>query len=740
MFDKPKKNDRHSLLTLAVDNDRSRQASQKPGISAGKDEKRDGLFGKKTASKKQSASGKKEAGINAMDRQKQSEGAAHQARPADKTAPVTPQAPARGDFADGAYGRSSDPLIDPVIIAKTMWRWRAAIAATTIAGGVIGAMTALSQPKEFTSYTQVLIDPREIRLVERDLTPEFLSNEGALAIVDSQLEFARSTAVLEKVIERTNLDQDPEFNGTADKGIGLIDGISVIRSLFAEESQSDISERVTIENLRDALDIDRESSTFVLSIGVTSQSASKAALLANEHAQAFIERQSTIEADTANSASAALQQRLAALQNDVSNARRQLADFRTANNLFGETGDDIGVEAVSALNATLVNAKAETAAARARAQNAQGINVSAVLNGAVPSDLTTPTLTTFRAQYASLRQNAAGLEETLGPRHPRLAVAKASVESARQDIERELQRIIDAAQSDLERALQAQREIEVQLALSNAELGESSQLLGELRRLQTEVAATENLYQNALVRAREAGEIGALGSVNATVIAPAEPPLVASSTSRTVVTAGGGMAGFLFGAALAFVMGCINSFNARTPGNGLTRADRPEPLGPTPPIDHQKDPSNETPTRKASDNAMHHQRYPAYPVYAPTPQPQPQPQPNMAAAAQAMPGYPPQAFGAPVYAPVPQPAMAYTAPSPYAPYPPAPQPMGMHDPQPFYFAEPPLAPAPVAPTTLQNGRASDASNEHELEELRQSVNDIREALEQLVSSRDRRYG
>ncbi|MEO0545042.1 MAG: GumC family protein [Pseudomonadota bacterium] len=736
MFNKPRNTKRQSLLTLAVDNEvgdraeRNKQSYRKEGGS------KPGVLMEalgKQARQRNPQAAKPDVDIDAIERELNQLVNDVDSK-APTAAPVAPPVYAAGQ--DGFQPRPVDQetLLDPIIVGQTMWRWKWLIVACAIGGGVIGSMVALSQPKEFTSSAQVLLDPRELRLVERDLTPEFLSNDGALAIIDSQLEAARSTAVLEQVIARTNLDQDPEFNGSSGGGVGLLDGIKLVRSLFDDETPVDTNERVTIENLRDALETERSSSTFVVNFAATSLSPRKAARLANEHARAFIDRQSTIEADTANVASTALQERLASMEADVATARKQLADFQAANNLFGQTGDEIGIESVSALNATLVNAKAATASARARALNAQGINVSSVVSGAVPADLTTPALTTFRAQYASLRQNEAGLRETLGPRHPRLAVARASVEAARQDIENELLRIVDAAQTELERAIQSQNEIEAQLAASNADLGANGQLLGELRRLQSEVAAAESVYQNALVRSREAGEISALGSVNATILTSAEPALQPSSPSRRVIAVLGAIAGFLVGAGIAFLAGCVNSFRSRAESTRMhqTSAPRLDPdNAPRSTRNEERKQQQEPSQTQAPETQMHHYGYP----YHLAPQP-----------AQAYgPAHPVSAYPAPPQATAYYPA----APTPVAmPYPPiAPAPAYPSPPQPVYVMAP--QPMPTAPTPTSAPAAAPAQNtshlpdpreEAEIEELRQSVSDIREVLDHLVSNRGRRYG
>ncbi|MEO1746907.1 MAG: hypothetical protein AAFR13_10335, partial [Pseudomonadota bacterium] len=570
--------------------------------------------------------------------------------------------------------------------------------------------------------------------------------------------------VLRQVVKNTYLDQDPEFNGTGDAGPGLLDGIALIRSLFSNETSVDRSERVTLDNLRNALEAERSSSTFVLNFSATSRSPDKAALLANEHAKAFIDRQSAFESDTAASASSALSNRLETLETDLRAAQARLADFRAAKNIFGENGDELGQDEVSSLNSRLIDARTETTQARSRAQAAQRIDVSSVIRGAVPSDLTTPALTTFRAQYASLRQNEANLAASLGPRHPRLVNARASVEAARSDIEAEVRRIITSAQDELQRAIQTEQEINSRLGAASVDLGESNQLIAELRKLQNDVAAAETIYRNALVRSREANEIGELGRVNATISAPAEPPLVKSSASRSVIATAGAMGGFGFGLAMAFLAGSYNSIRARFEMRAAGPAQNATtPSGPPPNGGHR----TQTQSSDTGDTSMypHSNAYPyaphptqqaapvghaapqpvyphptapmpaphyAQPTYAPPMQPQPQPQPAP---------YHPQA-------PAPAPATAY---SPYAPVPTQPPQQGYpygqpqlqpQAPQPVYAQPQPHQPSVVfvqSPPVQQQAPASDPTHDAELDHLRQSVSDIREVVEHLIAQRrDRR--
>lgn len=479
------------------------------------------------------------------------------------------------------------PLIDPFIIASAIWRWRWPIIATTFIGGVAGVMIALGTPHVYTAYSQVLIDPRQVKLVERDLTPEFLGNESAMAIVDSQLESVYSTPVLLRVIDKLKLDQNSEFNGSDDKGIGLFDGIAFVRSLFSDETPTDTNSRRTVENLRDAVDAGRNSSTFVFWIAADSQSPQLAADIANSVTQSFIENQIEREATAARTASNALGGQLVKLKTAVENAERKAELFAQANNLARVEGLTLTDSQLVATSAQLSEAKAATIRAKSIAEAAQSASVDAVVSGALPPELVNTSLSTFRAQFSSLSQNAAALEQALGPKHPRLATAIAARESARAEIAAELQRIIAGTQSDLRRAIRNEQQIAASLAETRAEKGQSGEALITLRELEGEIEVAQSVYKAALLRSQETNQLESLVSVNATIISKAEPPLYASSLSRKFIAASGAFAGFMIGLSAAFISGlrdCVQTFKNgsrrnQSPIGGSTVASRRQGFG-----------------------------------------------------------------------------------------------------------------------------------------------------------------
>lgn len=638
-------------------------------------------------------------------------------------APQSSHDPMRRDN-DGA-------LVDPAALIGTIWRWRYTIAGLTVLGGIAGVLIALSSQPRYTASSQILLDPRELQLVGRELEQEFLANEAALAIVDSRLSLVQSRPVLERVIEATNLDQDPEFNGTDDQGLGLSDGLSVIFSLFSNETPVETSDRVTIENLRDAISIERETRTFVVEVSVEADSARKAALLANEVTAAFIEEQGSITTDKARTANTALTGRLDELRAEAETAERRVEAFRAENGLVSTQGRLLSEDEVAVASAQLSEARAITIRAQSRADAAGATTVDAAISGAIPADLNTGALTTFRAQLSSLRQTAAQLQNQLGPRHPRLASAQAAVEAARQDIAAELRRIAQGAQAELRRAVQTEQELAAQVARAKAALTTENDALVSLRDLQTDAEAARAIYNSALLRTRETGEAEQVGMVNASILAEAEPPIDPSSISRRTIAMAGAFAGFMLGMGMAFIAGLVNAVHLGPIAGHRFEADDAQTNF------DDNGPKPQRTSTKQDEDAM----YSGYPYAPHAPHPhQPvsgYPQPMAAPVAQ----WPQQQPMPPVpaYAPMQQPpAPGYPPSGPYgyqqSPYPPMPAPAPPMAPPPHYGYWPVAAAQPVAPQTYppqpQPGR-----EDREIDDLRQSVRDIREVVEELAARR-----
>lgn len=473
--------------------------------------------------------------------------------------PVRPSEP-RDDEPERLDDQQWKPLIDPMKVIGGIARSKLLIVAATLLGAVIGVALALSTPKKYEAFTELLIDPRDLKIVERDLTQAGFSNEATLAIVENQVRVITSGTVLNKVVEELRLDDDPEFNGTGEGGL-----LPDIRSLLSRggEGGNDAGHRraLAVTHLAESLDVARGGKTFVVVIGVTTRDGEKSALIANTMADVFLKTYGELQSDTAGRATEELTSRLDELRAGVEAAERKVETFKAENDIIDAQGRLITDDQILKLNEQLSVARARTLELNAKAASTQNVNVDSVLGGALPEETLSSTMTELRTQYAALKSEADRLAVRLGPRHPELQAVEAQLAGARTQISNELRRVISSVQTELRRAVQFEQELASRLAQLKVRQGDVSNELVTLRELERNAASQRAVYEAFLLRARETGQQKDLNTANMSVISVAYPPLLPAGPSRSTIVLTGLILGFFAGIGLGGLRGAYESLS-----------------------------------------------------------------------------------------------------------------------------------------------------------------------------------
>ncbi|TPK92984.1 MULTISPECIES: GumC family protein [unclassified Mesorhizobium] len=481
-----------------------------------------------------------------------------------------------------AVGDSEEwkPLIDPMQVVHGITRSKALILSTTILGAALGVAIALSTPKKYEATTDVIVDPRDLKLTDRDLTQNVVASDATLAIVENQVRILTSGTVLNKVVTDLNLTNDPEFNGQGKGGFGLM---STLRSILSRQDAGAADEArkraLAVSNLYDSLDVERGGKTFVVSVSATTQNAEKSALIANTMVKAFRQISSEIQSSTAGRANDELTGRLGELRKGVETAERQVEDFRATHDLVDAQGHLISDDQMLKLNEQLSVARARTLELNARAASARSLNVNSVLSGTLPEEINSNMMSELRSQYAALKQEADRAEVRLGPRHPEIEALNAQLAGARERIGAELQRIASSLQVDLKRSVQLEQDLSSRLAQAKVQSGDVNNNLVSLRELEREAAAKRSVYEQFLLRAKETGEQKDINTANISVISDAYAPLQAKGPSRAVMALAGLIAGLFAGIGLGGLRGVYASLRETADNRSRRRIeDRPSAL------------------------------------------------------------------------------------------------------------------------------------------------------------------
>jgi succinoglycan biosynthesis transport protein ExoP len=196
-------------------------------------------------------------------------------------------------------------------------RQKAVILACLLVALGLAGLYLIIAPNRYTATAQLLTDTK------RSDSPAAQYGLVDAAVVDSQVETIKSEKIAIAVINKLRLTEDPEF---ADDGIvgRLLSLLSFSGNVVTPEGQL----RKTVVKFKRSLAVVRIGRSYVANILFTSKNQAKAARIANEVANAYIEDQLDAKALTAERASSWMQKRIDELkeQSGIAAQRLQLFD------------------------------------------------------------------------------------------------------------------------------------------------------------------------------------------------------------------------------------------------------------------------------------------------------------------------------------------------------------------------------------------------------------------------------
>jgi uncharacterized protein involved in exopolysaccharide biosynthesis/Mrp family chromosome partitioning ATPase len=463
-------------------------------------------------------------------------------------------------------------------LGRLLWRRRIAIIGAALIGACIAVAIGKGLSPKYLATAQLYVDPRELQLVDRELTPRAQDVSGLSMVVESQARLITSNNVLLQVIHNTNLDRDPEFGGVSKNIFGVLLGLFGLEIPVADPTK--VEQMSALDALNRHVTVKKTDRSFIVDIDVWSRDPAKAAMLANALAQTYLTESRNSQATAARRATTDLSGRLMELKDRLRKAENALAIYKAQNNFVGAQDTLISDQQLSASNQRLAAARAATLDAQAKYDQIVASRRAATDSGAIPEALQSPTIANLRAQYAEARKRYAELAGELGPLHPSLRQMDKQVEDLRRTINEEVDRYATSANNDLTRARDYEASLNKALDVQKDQSVQMSQAAVRLRELERDVEASRDVYQAFLKRSRETEEQESLNTSSARIIGEATVPQRRSFPPAMSLLA---MVGFMFGACAAAAWTVIaGQLSAETEASSVKSATRPlaPPLNP----------------------------------------------------------------------------------------------------------------------------------------------------------------
>jgi polysaccharide biosynthesis transport protein len=462
----------------------------------------------------------------------------------------------------GDGGRPEETSDLDRLIAAGRRQMRVVIASCILAvvAGIAYIVTAAPQ---FTASSVVLIDNRRVRAVQDayDVTAQGLDSAGSA--VDSQVELLKSDKIAFAVIDKLQLNRDPEFANSRPGLIAMVlSALSLAGSDATKGADDDTVDRAKLNalyRLQANLDVRRVQRTLVLEIRYRSNSPAKAADVANAYADAYLVDQLDAKYDATRRASSWLLDRMAELKQKVLTSDLAIQKFKADNDLVAAGGKLLNEQQLNEVNSQLVTARADTAKAEARYARIKAILDNRQTDAVVTEAIGNNAIEQLRTKFLSAAKRESELATRLGPTHGAVAGLRVEMREYERLMFEELGRIAESYLSDLVIAQSREKSIRTSLEGLVGIHASANETAVALRELEREAETYRTLYQTFLQRYQEAVQQQSFPITEARIISSALTPTAPSHPKKSIVLA----LSLLLGGALGTALGALRELRDR---------------------------------------------------------------------------------------------------------------------------------------------------------------------------------
>lgn len=431
-------------------------------------------------------------------------------------------------------------------------RWVILTTAVTLFSAV--ALQTLRQPRVYAASTSIVIDASPPRILDAQVADVSESGSGGYwyskEYTDTQTSIITSRAVSQRAVEKLGLDHDPAFLGVA----GIQDPKVREAAMRNADAAGLLQSKLSVVPVKD---------TRIVNVRVEDVEPKRAALLANEVAEAYIAENLALRLRVSETANRWLEERLAELEQRTKQSEIAVYDFKKDADMLTTSLEDranIVSQRLTTYNGALTEIRTRIAGLKARVDAINSLRRSAdtARDPAWADVLATSAgpgpLTSLKSRFLQEKADCAALAERYLPDHPKLGTCLQKVEEARRDLLHELENVVRAAQLDLTEAVAKERNLQELVDATKGEAFDVNKRQIEFDRIKREADNNQRLYDMVLKRLKDTELSGMLRTSNARILDAARPnpgPIRPNVRNNLVL---GLLLGILGGLGLAFAL------------------------------------------------------------------------------------------------------------------------------------------------------------------------------------------
>lgn len=409
-------------------------------------------------------------------------------------------------------------------------------------------------------------------MIERSAASPIEAEQAAIAradsgYVDGQVLLMSSGDTLMKVIERANLLEEPFFQamppGPVRKVINQVKALVPGKNIPTAERPADAPDMATLKALSvlsDAVIVEREGDTNVVSIDVRAPSPDLARRIAATLVETYIDLRLDQRTDEARRLSVWIDARAQELRTQLTQAERAVMAYRIENDLIGDTnGASLNDQQLTEISTELIRSRADLAQKRASYELSRQVLAGNGNLQSLPEVQNSPIIIALREVQLDLQRREQEQAETGRANNPRLAQFQRQLIAVDQQIDDEVLRVAEVLANETEALESRTRILTEALQKAGGQSGLESRSAVELRELERVAEAYRLRYERYLNSADLATELSTFSTSGTQVVSAATLPLLPVYPPTKVFV----ILSFLMGAGLALVIRLMRDALAR---------------------------------------------------------------------------------------------------------------------------------------------------------------------------------
>ena len=357
-------------------------------------------------------------------------------------------------------------------------------------------------------------------MVDSEMNDRNTANNPAAATgyQSTRIQLMQSPKVLMPVVEKLQLDKDPEY----------IRGYRGDPALLDYHVMQVLNKNLEIEP--GALGSD------LLTVTVLANNPTKAAAIANTISEVYADKEPGPAAERAKRYA----QQLAELKDKVTAAQEQVTAFRqhtgVAPDLTGQ--NDVEAALLNTLEQRFQEAQNQRRAAEVKAGSDQATG-SAFQDSPVARDL--------RTKVNTLESQLAQLSSTLGPQHPKVLELKSELAATRKSLQSETSTYSSQTSADLSAARELEGKLRAAVEEQRLKVLNFRKVQEEGNKYVLELESAQSVYKRALDGYDEIMFTSGGHGTNVKFVSPAVPPLIAAKPDKLKLMGGAAFIGLFLG-------------------------------------------------------------------------------------------------------------------------------------------------------------------------------------------------